>query len=378
MPVSDRPLSLRLYSLWVGIGALLTISAIATLNIFVDPLGRFGFAYQFPFNAHYSSVAALNLRTLYPDPYLQSMGKRHAKTYLLGTSRFMVGFNTCDFSQSQKVSLGGADLNRLAQAQRILLSHARQPTTVFTEVAELNTDQEQHAPSTLSFFLKDDDLLVSLFGKLTTVASLKTVVLNLTTPSIHEATPDCKEQSVPFHIQPKKKKEKRNTANDHENEFLKLLSLFHETWNELISSIFHIQTKNAPKRKTAAATDDNSPLLRKAWSEAISSVEEICHRQGIRHKINWIILPQTANYWKRPLQQETLRQLQQSYETAIKSVRPYAGACDISLTSFIPEPNNPDLKLWQQKELWEDYIHFSPVLGALVLKNIIGTSAQRP
>ncbi|WP_417824046.1 hypothetical protein [Thalassospira lucentensis] len=343
MPVSDRPLSLRRFALWVGIGALLAISSIATLNIFVDPLGRFGFAYKFWFNTHYSSVSALNLRTLYTEPYIESMGKRQTQTYLLGTSRFMVGFDTCNIPRSQKLSVGGAGLTRLVEAQNILLAHAQQPTTIIVEAAGLNADAQKSATSTPSFLLKGDDLLVSLFGNLTTVTSLKTLVLNVSTSRLREASPDCSPQPVSFHGVAKSEQEKR-----------------------FIASINDLKIANT------------ASVLREAWHEAISSVEELCHSQGLRHKIRWVMLPMSENYWKRPFQQESRRRLQQVYEAAIQSDRPYPGACDISFTSFIPEKNSQESKLWKRQDLWEDYIHFSPVLGKLVLKEMVETAAQKP
>lgn len=342
MPVSDRPLSLCRFALWVGIGALLAISSIATLNIFVDPLGRFGFAHKFWFNAHYSSISALNLRTLYTEPYIESMGKRQAQTYLLGTSRFMVGFDTCNIPRSQKISVGGPDLTHLAKAQAILLSHAKEKITIITETAALNAGSQKSGQSPLSFSSKEDYLLLSLFGNLTTVTSLKTIVLNLTTPLLPEVSPDCLPHPISFHGVTKNEQEKRFYA-----------------------KIDDLERANA------------APILREAWLEAISLVEDVCHSQNVQHKISWVIFPMSANYWERPLQQETLKLLRNAYEAAMQSDRPYSRACDISLTSFVPEPNSPEITLWQQQELWEDYTHFSPVLGNLALNKMMRTANQK-
>lgn len=339
MRASDSQSSPRRFIAWAIAGALLTWAGMAGLNLFVDPLVRFGFAYQFWFNSHYSA-SAFNLRTFHRGPYLESMGKRQAQTYLLGSSRFMVGFDTCDQPQNQKVSLGGASMKELADAQMILLSHATRPSTVITEMAGAYASSAPPMLSPLNRAFGTADLGTSLLGAHTTVASLKTVFRNLTATSAPSAAPDCSSGTVFFGDRVKHKQE----------EWI-MVTAYEETRPE------------------------NPEDLQNLWLRAISSAEEICHRQGLRHKIRWVMLPFSLNYWSNPFQKETAHLWQQAYEGAMQSDRPNAGSCDIDLTSYALDPDAPETQAWREEARWEDYNHFGSSLGALILAPMLEQQA---
>ena len=334
MPASDpgparqdaQKSRMRAYFISMLAAAGLCVMAVVALNVLVDPLGLLGIRHAI-WSDRIMAKWGTATRRLVEDVYLASIDN-DASIYLVGSSRYQLGFNVCGLPDIRKVAIPAADLSDIVHAQDTLLRAARDPKTLVLEVNGARLPAHPFTgPSALQLAVQKARLLFSYdvtrasFGYLTAGGHT----------SLEAAAPDCAANNNPL---PDRSTSRRLTIID------------------------------------GAKALENTARYDRAWfRQALLDAERICHEQGVRHKIRWLMLPMT---WEEenPVMAKTIMQWRQAIAAALAGPRPYRGACDIAIVDYAPAPDTPQGRAWRDRSRWRDYIHFGAGLGDTGLRAV--------
>ena len=313
---------------WAGLlGGLGLLTVWCLFNVFVDPTGEFGQSGRHAFNrAPLAPVAGENR----PAAFTRAIRESRAEVFLIGTSRQLRGFDTCDRPDVLRVAGPRWGLREIAAVERTVLTGRRSPVELLIEVGLPTIERPAVDPTQAA--------VATVLSPRTTLSSLRTVGRSLTggdraLPPVATCRPAA---SGPT------------------------------DWA-------------AAERRVQYAlgmldtTPDSLARGRTNLRAMVDQADQVCRRTGVRHRLVFFTLPSTpagspALAHDRLIQSNTVR-----VAAVLAAGRP-ADGCDVRYVNFASTPPGTaaEQALWRDRDQWSDYNHFSPRLGATALTALLG------
>jgi hypothetical protein len=330
-PAQPAPVLTRGYVRALVAGALL-LSLYCLLNVLADPTGEFGLSGRFAFNRA-PPPAALAKGEAGGNPmfYARAIRESRASVFLMGASRTWRGFDTCARPEVLRLAGDAWGIAELARAQDLVLNSRDRPATVLIEIG---LPQKEQARATLQ---PANAVSVALSPE-TAWLSAQTIARSIGGHPVSPTLQTC----APYPSPPQDWGQAAQTLRG---------------WLELIDA-------------SPASLRRGQLNLR----QMIDAADRACIRTGLRHRLIYFSLPATPA--RSPAHR--LDQIIQGNSRAIARLFehrvPPAGGCDIQYLNFttVPPGDAAEQSLWRDRGQWSDYAHYSPRLGDVALRVLLG------
>lgn len=301
------------------------LAIIAIVNFIIDPYWQYGFSRTKPVNGLNHQPAPSVLELDYPDLLLeqqmQLLARESAELVIIGSSRSLIGYNTCKDERILKVGAYGlANKQALVLFEKVLSINDYK--VVYVEVGALFNKEE--------FNTKDLNMLFSDSGLLSTNMLLKSLqTISTSWSKRDQSVPQC---SVSFPNRP-------HFAT------VEGMDIFDSSYTKLTSAEIKSQTE-----------------------QVLSKLASLCGRAGRKESLHVSII--FAPVWHELVEIHQLREWKKAFNQYLAAQYNTKG-CIVRWDEF------EDTKVQQDANLWFDQNHFMPVVGNIFLNTLVSRDLDR-
>ena len=322
------------------LGGATALAFYCLLNILTDPGGDFGLSGRFSFNQAPPSEAIVRGQAGgNPVFYARAIRESNADVFLFGTSRVSRGFDICGQPNILRIGGNAWGISQLAQAQALVLDSRNDSATLLIEIGLPQDEQDEQD----GIAVRPGNIVYAALSLENAFWSLQTITASRASRPLVPTYTRC----APVPSAP-------------------------PDWNGALKALYAEQKIIDPSPKSLRRGRDN--VL-----EMADEADRICARNGVRHRLIYFSLPATPAQIRG--QQLDLLFKTNSQEIADRFARRVktSNGCSIRYLNFtrVPPGDAAEQKLWQSRDQWWDYTHYSPRLGSIALRELLTDALER-